>query len=321
MYYWEKIKQHASNWWSFGKEHLVGILFFVVLLIFFISSIFRLNIVNIYEKTETGENGNFVSQTVFVAGITLDNWLTWFSIVGLGCGLIWALYQYNKRKKEKQQEKAAEIAKDFADDLVERMGMISGVLRKNNEIKGMIESVVKSKKLSQFTTLEIAKILGNTKCFEKFDTILHSKEIQKEYKEMLNKRYSEKEQEKFESYFPLLIENTLNRLEAICISISSQAAGSQFIYNSLHQSFLYNVEVLSIEISSSNDNNFDKFYTNIIAVYNMWNKQKEKEIKKLKKTRKKIEQLNASADKKVKKTNSKVEKEITKLLSKKNETV
>ena len=239
----------------------------------------------------------------------------------MGYGLIWALYQYNKGKKEKQQEKAAEIAKDFADDLVERMGMISGVLRKNNEIKGMIESVVKSKKLSQFTTLEIAKILGNTKCFEKFDTILHSEEIQKEYKEMLNKRYSEKEQEKFESYFPLLIENTLNRLEAICISISSQAAGSQFIYNSLHQSFLYNVEVLSIEISSSNDNNFDKFYTNIIAVYNMCNKQKEKEIKKLKKTSKKIEQLNASADKKVKKTNSKVEKEITKLLSKKNETV
>lgn len=231
-------------------------------------------------------------------------------IVGLGYGLIWALYQYNKRKKEKQQDKAAEIAKEFANDLVERMGIISGVLMKNNEIKEMIETVVKSKKLAQFTTIEISKILGNNQCFEKFDNILHSEEIQQKYKEMLNKRYSEKEQEKFESYFPLLIENTLNRLEAICISISSHAAGSQFIYNSLHQSFLNNVEVLSIEISSSNYNNVDKYYTNIIAVYNMWNKQKEKDIKKLEKTNNKIKKLS-----------SKAEKEITKLLNKKNETV
>ncbi len=201
------------------------------------------------------------------------------------------------------------------------MGLISAILMKNSEATKMISKVIKSKELSQFTTLEISKILKNAKSFEIFDDIIYSEETQNEYKNLLNQRYSEKEQEKFETFFPTLVENTLNRLEAICINISSQAAGSQFIYNSLHQSFLNNVEVLSIKISSSNNNNFDKYYTNIIAVYNMWNKQKQKEIKKLRKTGKKIKQLTASADKKVKKTNSKVEKEITKLLSKKNETV
>ena len=61
MYYWEKIKQHASNWWSFGKEHLVGILFFIILITFTILSIFKLEIVNTYEITETGEQRSICS--------------------------------------------------------------------------------------------------------------------------------------------------------------------------------------------------------------------------------------------------------------------
>ena len=106
------------------------------------------------------------------------------------------------------------------------------------------------------------------------------------------------------------MENTLNKLEAICMSISSQAAGSQFIYESLHQMFLSTVETLSIKISSPNLNNVDKYYTNIISVYNIWNAQKQKDINKLNKTTKKINKLK-----------NKVNKEISKLLSKQTKTV
>ena len=103
------------------------------------------------------------------------------------------------------------------------------------------------------------------------------------------------------SFFPLLIENTLNKLEAICINISSQAAGSQFIYESLHQMFLSTVEILSIKISASNTNNVDKYYVNIIYVYNMWCSQKEKDISKFNKTNKKISKLQMQADKEIRK--------------------
>lgn len=262
------------------------------------------------KRQKLAKDGQFIQQVIFIAGITLENWQTWFTIIGIGCGLIWALYQYNKNRKEKQQEKAAEIAKEFANGLIERMGIVSAVLMANIDIKEMIETIAKSKKLSQFTTLEIIKILSDKKCFEKFKTILHSDELQNNYSNFINIHYTDVEKEKFESKFILLLESTLNRLEAICINISSQAAGSQFIYNSLHQSFFYNVEVLSLFISSSNTNNVDKYYTNIITVYNMWNKLRKKDIQKLDKTKKKVEKLH-----------SKAEKEITKLLSKKNETV
>ncbi len=305
MYYIDKIKLHLGNWYYFTKEHLVGICFFIFLISFFILTIFKLEIVNTFDN-----DGNFTQQTIFITNITIDNWLTWFSIVSICCGLIWALYQYNKKQKGKQQEKASELAKDFANNFVEKLGLISDTLMQNDTIKKLVSSVVKSEQLNQFTSMEIIKILGNSDCFTQYNNIIISKETQKIYECSLKERYNEKEQERFDSYFPLLIENTLNDLEAVCINISSQAAGSQFIYNSLHQSFLYNIEVLSIKISSNNTNNVDKYYTHIIQVYNMWNKQKKRDITKFKKTQKKIDKLN-----------NKAEREVTKLLTKKNGTV
>ena len=119
-----------------------------------------------------------------------------------------------------------------------------------------------------------------------------------------------KEKEKFDSNFNVLVSNTLNQLEAICISISSEAAGSQFIYESLHQMFLSTIEILYLKISDSNRNNVDKYYTNVISVYNMWNFQKDKDIKKLTKTSKKIQKLE-----------NKMNKEIKNLLNKQTKTV
>lgn len=174
----------------------------------------------------------------------------------------------------------------------------------------MISKIKSSQKLHQFTTLEMSEILKDSNCYEKCYRIIHSKRTQKRYNALLNKRYNEFEKNRFESYFPLLIENTLNHLEAICINISSQAAGSQFIYDSLHQSFLNTVEVLSIKISSINHNNIDKNFINVIQVYNMWNEQRTKDIKKFKKTKLKIDKLE-----------NKVNKEIFDLLNKKTKTV
>ena len=55
------------------------------------------------------------------------------------------------------------------------MGIISDVLMPNHEIQKMFSKIVKSRKLNQFTTLEIRNILEDEKCFEKCDKIIHSK--------------------------------------------------------------------------------------------------------------------------------------------------
>lgn len=297
----KKNLEHLRNFWNYIAEHLLCII--ALILIFIVSFI-------ILKQFPYSMPNDVQSQEIYIYGISLNNIGIWFTAIGLIVTAFWSIYQFTKNKILKQQEKASEIAQDFANNLIEKMGIISDVLLANKELKKMIKCIMKSRKLNQFTALEISRILKDKKCFEKCNKIIHSKRTQERYFKILNKRYNSFERNRFESYFPLLVENTLNHLEAICINISSQAAGSQFIYNSLHQSFLNTVEVLSIKISSNNDNNIDKYFINIIQVYNMWNYQRQKDIDKFKKTKNKIKKLENKAN-----------KEIYNLLNKKNETV
>lgn len=282
---------------------IIPIIFFVS--IFLLLSIVLFNLCDIHNPTSVE------SQEIYICGISLNNWGTWITLIGLFFTAIWSMHQYIKNKLSKQQEKASQIATDFADNLMEKMGLISKTLLANEEIQRIVNIFDKNPNcLSQFTTYEILDLLKDEKIFENFSNILHSDETQEKYISFLNNKYSETEKQKFNYKFPVLVESTLNHLEAICINISSQAAGSQFIYDSLHQTFLKTVKILAILIARNNDNNVDKYYTNIIQVYNMWNKQKNKDIKKLRKTQKKIEKMQKKAD-----------LEVKKLLSKENKTV
>lgn len=74
--------------------------------------------------------------------------------------------------------------------------------------------------------------------------------------------------------------------------------------------FLSTIEILYLKISAYNTNNVDKYYTNIISVYNMWNIQKRKDIKKLN-----------NINRKIQKNQEKMENEIKKLLDKHTKTV
>lgn len=293
--------EHFINFIKFISERLLCILI-TLLIVVFITVLF-------FKKAEIQNPESVESQQILFYGISLDNLGTWFTFIGLIITAIWSVHQYNKNRSSKQQEKAADIAKDFADNLVERMGLITHVLSYNKEIQNIMQKLDISK-LNQFTEIEIKEILNNNNLIIAFLRIINSKKTQKKYKELLNKQYSNKEQEKFDSYFPLLVENTLNKLETSCINISSKAAGSQFIYESLHQMFLSTIEILAIKISITNTNNIDKYYTNIISVYNMWNCQRNKDINKLSKTNKKIKKLQ-----------DKMEKEVKKLLIKQTKTV
>lgn len=297
----DAIKRHPTR----TKVITIFFISLILFIIFFIilKKVFGIDCISIYYSEEE-------QQIIFFNFISLNNFLTLLTLIGMIVGAIWALMQYDKNTKVRQQEKAAEIAKDFADNLMERLALISNVLMPNQEIKKMLNKIAKSKKLNQFTTREICNILNDKQCFKKYDKIILSKNSQDRYDEILKKRYNENERQKFESYFPLLVENTLNHLEAICINISSKAAGSQFIYDSLHQSFLKTIELLSVKISSHNNNNIDKYFVNIIQVYNMWNFQKEQDIKRFLKTQRKIDSLITAAN-----------KEVDNLLIKKNKTV
>ena len=303
MNFIKKNMEHIVNFLKYLWERI----FCIILLLAFIGIITYLFFSNsTIQNPETVE-----SQEILFYGISLDNISVWFTSIALICTALWSMYQFVKNRTSRQQEKASEIAGEFSNNLIGNLGLISKTLLKNDEIKNMLKTLKDSNiPLNQFTKYEIEEIFGDNQIFQKFDKIIMSDKSQKDYSTFLYNKYSEEEQKNFPSKFPVLIETTLNRLEAICINISSQAAGSQFIYDSLHQYFLMTIEILAIMIASNNVNNIDKYYSNIIQVYNMWIRQKNADIKKLNKTTAKINKIQ-----------KKLQKEIKKLLSKKSKTV
>ena len=319
--YINKIKNKCIAFYSECKNNFMKyfLKFLKIIPIIFLVSIFLLLSIMFFNFCDIQNPNEVQSQEIYICKISLSNWGTWITLVGLFFTAIWSMHQYIKSKLSKQQEKASQIATDFADNLIEKMGLISKTLLKNSYIQ-KVTSIFDNHPecLSQFTTFEIDDILvaenededDDVDVFKNFKDILCSEDTQKEYQNFLNEKYSEKEQEKFNSKFPVLVESTLNHLEAICITITSQAAGSEFIYDSLHQTFLKTIKILAVLIAANNNNNVDKYFTNIIQVYNMWNKRKNKDIKKLIKTQKKINKMQKRMDNEVKKLLSKETKTV-----------
>ncbi len=317
--YINKIKNKCIAFYSECKNNFMKyfLKFLKIIPIIFLVSIFLLLSIMFFNICDIQNPNEVQSQEIYICKISLSNWGTWITLVGLFFTAIWSMHQYIKSKLSKQQEKASQIATDFADNLIEKMGLISKTLLKNSYIQ-KVTSIFDNHPecLSQFTTFEIEDILvaenedEDVDVFKNFKDILCSEDTQKEYQNFLNEKYSEKEQEKFNSKFPVLVESTLNHLEAICITITSQAAGSEFIYDSLHQTFLKTIKILAVLIAANNNNNVDKYFTNIIQVYNMWNKRKNKDIKKLIKTQKKINKMQKRMDNEVKKLLSKETKTV-----------
>ena len=302
MYYIDKIKKHLKNWLEYAKEHLIRIVFIALLFVLFCY------ILTLLPKIM--ENGE---QHILIFGITLSNWSIWIGIFGIICAAIWALYEFDKSRISNKQEKAADIAKIFSDDLLTKCGIVIAVYQ-NSPIKGLLEQIdTLNSPFEHFTTEELREIT-NTDDFpslykkdrdridfdEIYFKILEQRICTKsEYLEKNKKSTKDKEikeSKKFSTeearglfildnsnlpfHFFNLVDDVLNRLEHVCMNISSHAAGSMFIYQSLHQMFFDTINTLAFEISIRNNGKYsDKFYTNIIYVYNEWQKNYRKSRK------------------------------------------
>lgn len=65
----------------------------------------------------------------------------------------------------------------------------------------------------------------------------------------------------------------LNQLEYLCMQFKTGLADEEIVYQSLHQLYLSVVKSLYIVISNTNDKQVDKFYTNIVWLYNVWSER------------------------------------------------
>lgn len=285
MNYIRKNFAHLGNFCNYIIEHALCIL--VLILILVLSGIILVNLpVQTPEHVET--------QQLLILGITLENWITWYSGIGLIIGAFWAIFQYDKNKTQRQQEKASEIAKSFSDKLTTKCAIICSVIV-NSEVFNLLELDKKNyDSFKVFNTNEIRLVYNDDNFIEKYKKAYLDSNLDQIYYRLLdarisfnsfrnltesNKQYTEEEAKSLfildNSYFPFhfnnLVSDVLNELEYLCMSLSSQAAGSKYVYQSLHQTFLRTVRLLCVHIAMSNNKTYsDKFYTNVIHVYNEW---------------------------------------------------
>lgn len=255
-----------------------------------------ISVINVFEDNSISD------QLIFIKGLSLGNIYTFLGIIVIIITAMWAMFQYDKSKKEKQQEKASLIAKRFSSGLLKDLAIISSVLSDEQFIKDNSLSIDMNF-LEDFNIFELSEIFGEstTKIIEDYKKLINSSEIQKKYKTFLKDHYEESEFQGFPSKFTALIENSLNELEYLCMDITSSAADSKYIYQSLHQIFLRTIHILYIYISSLNGDNIDTYYTNIINVYKLWINFRKIDEKKLIKTRNKILKLENKSKREIKK--------------------
>jgi len=69
------------------------------------------------------------------------------------------------------------------------------------------------------------------------------------------------------------ISGLLNKLEFFAMNFNYNIADESVVYQSLHQSYRGVIKLLYIQISSLNKDPKDKYYTNVIELFNTWNKR------------------------------------------------
>lgn len=188
--------------------------------------------------------------------------LTFLSVIGF-------YIDYRNRKNKEKAEKSILLAEQFAKETIDKLSFI----------------------LHSFQKLGLDKLINKVKFFEfrDFDSEeleeLYSKEDINTFKNILNKNDED-------GNLRTVIAETLNELEYMCMYISTGVANEKCIYHSLHQQFLKTISYLYFYITLINTDNKDKYYTNIITVYNMWTDKYMKACKKEKKLKNKLKPKN-----------------------------
>lgn len=288
------------------KKHLG---YLILTLIFIIGTGFFLLLLPINNAIEVE------SQEIKLFGISLDNWEIWITVIGAVIASVWAMYQYTKTEALRQQEKASEIAKSFATTLTNKCNIICTVIEKSslNEVLDF-----KNKDcfcFSTFNTNEIRRVYDDDNFISKYKEAKKKADLNTVYYNVLESLISleslsdiRKSHTIYETQqarklfildnsslpflFDVLVCDVLNELEYLCMFLSSQVAGSKYVYQSLHQVFLRTVRVLAVEISISNNKSYsDKYFTNLISVYNEWKILYSKGLKKENKLKEQIENI------------------------------
>ena len=229
-------------------------------------------------------SGDWTSATVEVLALIV-------TVLSVVC----AFLAYTHQRKRAKKAAACDLAKYYADDVIEKNPLIANVFSRS-KLDEYIKSVIPEGEINRFDRSELAEILEKKSIpYDEFMKKVHAIDPSVIFICRMNLSCNLAEREKLFSDFTSSDENTvaqnktflsgdffqdlsmmLNQLEWFCMSCRYGLADEKIIYQSLHQTFLATVRVLYPFICRPNLNNEDKFYTNIIWLYRRWSKRHQK---------------------------------------------
>ena len=232
--------------------------------------------------------------TLFASRIqVITNIFVSVSVIFVGYQAFMYKKDYVVRNKKHEIEKAIQIAEIYSNEILSNMAYLFFIYSQLGLDKTFSE--IKSSSMRQFDKDELNDVIKVSEQ-EKITSKLHiiNTKILSEARVLLRVEKGGPLTDKFNMYaFPVIKGNeklsddliakilnnefiavkqeTLNKLEYICMYFNTGLANDEAIYQSIHQTFLKSVCILYYDIANANITGKDKYYTNIIKLFNKWN--------------------------------------------------
>lgn len=194
----------------------------------------------------------------------------------------------NKNAKRDAINQAVEIAKIYQSSIIDKMTFLLTIYQSIEFDKYMRKLLPDIS--YKFNTEEAHKVMGDA-CFKEQENYIQKIDMtavnvaRQKFEECIN-GLEEGQNDKLKQVLNqasariTVIDvrgDLLNTLEWIAMLINTGVADESVIYPSLHQTFLpyIRMEYLTISNLNSENNDADKYYTNIIELYEKWTKKRE----------------------------------------------
>ena len=225
-------------------------------------------------------------------------------------GVVVAVWQYFLTSRSQltqinieQIQKAIDLSEYYKDNILEKYGPIYHVYESSGILE-IINSIDKNK-IQEFDIAEAGELFNKNQLNE-LDKIQYSEKFIKavietyrvynlfpetdifEKVETVNED-GEKEQlirvdvtKLILSFMHNNVNSILNNMEYFATNFSHNTADDSVVYQSLHQTYIEIVRILYYNIAKLNKPLQTKYYTNVIELYNKWNKKRDDQLKKMK---------------------------------------
>lgn len=258
-----------------------------------------------------------VKSSPYLSAHTFPSVFEIITLIIAACSALCAFLVYFYQRRQAKKTGACDLAKYYAETIIPRASFISYVFSANSYVS-TCKDVFSLDKISVFTKTEMEKIMATASEDEKKiiesnkapkpDTLLfhrirlsEAKDELEMYNNLLDRRNTDDALQKNQKILDELFllsgfecdrATLLNDLEAFSMRCRYKVANEKFLYQSLHQTFLADIQMLYYSIAVCNINGEDKYFTNLIWLFNVW---KKRLIKNKTKNEKKVAKANEKA--------------------------